>query len=89
MKAARAVVYAADHPSRREYWVGLPTVGTLIANKVAAGLLDRFLAWTGYESQQPASRRIRADRPTLDFAGRRAQPGLRRTRPFRPARQDP
>ncbi len=50
--AARAVVYAADHPSRREYWVGLPTVGTLIANKFAAGLLDRYLAWTGYKSQQ-------------------------------------
>ena len=34
--------------------LGLPTVGTLIANKVAAGLLDRFLAWTGNESQQTA-----------------------------------
>jgi hypothetical protein len=50
--AADAVVYAADHPRRREYWVGAPTVGTLIANKFAAGLLDHYLARTGYKSQQ-------------------------------------
>jgi NAD(P)-dependent dehydrogenase (short-subunit alcohol dehydrogenase family) len=50
--AAAAVVYAADHPRRREYWVGAPTVGTLIANKFAAGLLDHYLARTGYQSQQ-------------------------------------
>jgi NAD(P)-dependent dehydrogenase (short-subunit alcohol dehydrogenase family) len=50
--AARAVVYAADHPRRREYWVGAPTMATIIANKVAPGLLDRYLAWTGYASQQ-------------------------------------
>lgn len=50
--AADAVVYAADHPRRREYWVGGPTAMTLIANKFAAGLLDRYLARTGYKSQQ-------------------------------------
>lgn len=50
--AARGVVYAADHPQRREYWVGASTVGTLLANKFAAGLLDRYLAKTGYSSQQ-------------------------------------
>jgi NAD(P)-dependent dehydrogenase (short-subunit alcohol dehydrogenase family) len=50
--AADAVVYASDHPRRREYWVGGPTALTLIANKFAAGLLDRYLARTGYESQQ-------------------------------------
>ncbi|TDO55238.1 NADP-dependent 3-hydroxy acid dehydrogenase YdfG [Kribbella sp. VKM Ac-2571] len=50
--AADAVVYAADHPQRREYWVGAPTVATLIANKFAAGLLDRYLARTGYKGQQ-------------------------------------
>jgi NAD(P)-dependent dehydrogenase (short-subunit alcohol dehydrogenase family) len=50
--AADAVLYAADHPRRREYWVGTPTVGTLIANKFAAGLLDHYLARTGYKSQQ-------------------------------------
>jgi NAD(P)-dependent dehydrogenase (short-subunit alcohol dehydrogenase family) len=50
--AARAVLYAADHPRRREYWVGGTTTATLIANKLAAGLLDRYLARTGYDSQQ-------------------------------------
>jgi hypothetical protein len=46
------VVYAADHPKRREYWVGGSTVGTLIANKFIPGILDRYLARTGYQSQQ-------------------------------------
>jgi NAD(P)-dependent dehydrogenase (short-subunit alcohol dehydrogenase family) len=50
--AADAVVYAADHPRRREYWVGGPTMGTLIANKFVPGLLDHYLAKTGYQSQQ-------------------------------------
>ena len=50
--AARAVAYAADHPRRREYWVGSSTVGTLVANAIAPGLLDRYLARTGYSAQQ-------------------------------------
>ena len=50
--AARGVLYAADHPKRREYWVGASTMGTLAANAVAPGLLDRYLARTGYSSQQ-------------------------------------
>ncbi len=54
--AARAVVHAADHPRRREYWVGASTAGTLIANAVAPGLLDRYLARTGYSSQQTGQR---------------------------------
>ncbi|WP_433608790.1 SDR family oxidoreductase [Dactylosporangium sp. CA-139114] len=55
--AAKAVVYAADHPRRREYWVGASTVGTLIADKFIPGVLDRYLARTGYESQQTSQRR--------------------------------
>ncbi len=50
--AARAVLYAADHPKRREYWVGASTMATLVANAVAPGLLDRYLARTGFSSQQ-------------------------------------
>jgi NAD(P)-dependent dehydrogenase (short-subunit alcohol dehydrogenase family) len=50
--AARGIVYAADHPGRREYWVGASTAVTLTANKVAPALLDRYLARTGYSSQQ-------------------------------------
>src|SRR4029453_10462061 len=33
--AAKAVLYAADHPKRREYWVGGSTALTLAANAVA------------------------------------------------------
>jgi NAD(P)-dependent dehydrogenase (short-subunit alcohol dehydrogenase family) len=50
--AARAVAYAADHPQRREYWVGGTTAGTLLANAVAPALLDRYLAKTGLSGQQ-------------------------------------
>jgi NAD(P)-dependent dehydrogenase (short-subunit alcohol dehydrogenase family) len=50
--AADAVVFAADHPQRREYWVGSSTVATLIADKFAPGLLDRYLARKGFASQQ-------------------------------------
>ncbi len=51
---ADAIVYAADHPKRREYYVGSSTVATILGNKVASGFLDRFLARTGYSSQQTA-----------------------------------
>jgi NAD(P)-dependent dehydrogenase (short-subunit alcohol dehydrogenase family) len=50
--AARAVLHAAAHPRRKQYYVGASTVGTIVANKFAAGLLDRYLARTGYDSQQ-------------------------------------
>ena len=60
--AADAVVYAADHPRRREYWVGGTTAATLIANAVAPGLLDRYLARTGFQAQQTGQRRP-ADQP--------------------------
>jgi NAD(P)-dependent dehydrogenase (short-subunit alcohol dehydrogenase family) len=61
--AARAVVWAADHPERREYWVGASTVGTLVANAIAPGLLDRYLAKTGFTSQQTSEPRD-PDQPT-------------------------
>ena len=50
--AARAVGYAADHPARRQYWVGGSTAATLLANRLVPALLDRYLARTGYDSQQ-------------------------------------
>lgn len=50
--AARAVVHAADHPGRREYRVGAATAAALVANALAPGLLDRYLARTGVRSQQ-------------------------------------
>jgi len=54
--AARGVVYAADHPERKQYWVGASTAATIMANKVAAPLLDRYLARTGYSSQHTAEK---------------------------------
>ncbi|MFF0016560.1 SDR family oxidoreductase [Streptomyces sp. NPDC005374] len=50
--AARAVVHAASHGRRREYWVGGSTAATLIANAVVPGVLDRYLARTNFEAQQ-------------------------------------
>jgi NAD(P)-dependent dehydrogenase (short-subunit alcohol dehydrogenase family) len=50
--AARGVLYAGDHPRRREYWVGATTAATLAANAIAPGLLDRYLGKTGFDSQQ-------------------------------------
>ncbi|ASW55173.1 SDR family oxidoreductase [Plantactinospora sp. KBS50] len=49
---ARAIAYAAEHPNRREYWVGASTVATILANRIIPGLLDRYLARTGFGSQQ-------------------------------------
>ncbi|TSD99466.1 SDR family oxidoreductase [Skermania sp. ID1734] len=59
---AKAIVYAAEHPTRREYWVGASTVGTLAGNALAPGLLDRYLARTGFSSQQTSDPRP-ADQP--------------------------
>lgn len=50
--AARAIVYAAEHPERKEYWVGTSTVATLLAQRVAPALVDRYVAMTGAKSQQ-------------------------------------
>jgi short-subunit dehydrogenase len=49
--AAEAIVWAADH-ARREVWAGATTAATIAANKVAPGLLDRYLGKSGYDSQQ-------------------------------------
>jgi hypothetical protein len=45
-------VYWAAHHDRREVFVGMPTVGAIEVNKIAPGLLDRYLGRTGYDSQQ-------------------------------------
>jgi NAD(P)-dependent dehydrogenase (short-subunit alcohol dehydrogenase family) len=49
--AAEAIHFAA-HNSRREFYVGWPSVKAIVANKFIPGLLDHFLARTGYDSQQ-------------------------------------
>jgi len=60
--AARGVAFAADHPKRKQYWVGESTAATIVANKLAPALLDRYLARTGFESQQ-TSEKVGPDRP--------------------------
>jgi short-subunit dehydrogenase len=49
--AADAIVWAAAH-RRRELSVGATTAAVIWTNKIASGLLDRYLAKYGYDSQQ-------------------------------------
>ncbi len=48
--AARAIYFGAFHP-RRQIWVGFPTVKAILANRLFPGLLDRYLAKSGYSGQ--------------------------------------
>jgi short-subunit dehydrogenase len=47
---ARAIYFGAFNP-RRQIWVGFPTVKAILANRIAPGLIDRYLAKFGYASQ--------------------------------------
>jgi NAD(P)-dependent dehydrogenase (short-subunit alcohol dehydrogenase family) len=49
--AARAVYWAAHH-RRRELYVGFPTVYTIVGNKLAPWLAERYLARTAVDGQQ-------------------------------------
>lgn len=49
--AAEAIYYAAHH-NRDELWVGWPAAKAILGNKMIPRLLDRYLARTGYDSQQ-------------------------------------
>jgi NAD(P)-dependent dehydrogenase (short-subunit alcohol dehydrogenase family) len=53
--AARAIYWAAHH-RRREQYVGLPTVYTIIGNKLAPWLAERYLARTAVDGQQTGER---------------------------------
>ena len=59
--AARAIVFAANN-RRREVWVGFSSVKAIIANMLVPGLLDHYLAKTGY-SAQLAKETLPADQP--------------------------
>jgi NAD(P)-dependent dehydrogenase (short-subunit alcohol dehydrogenase family) len=48
---ARAVADVAERPRARS-WIGEPTVMTVIGNRFVAGILDHYLAKTGYSGQQ-------------------------------------
>jgi short-subunit dehydrogenase len=49
--AARAIVWAAFH-RRRQIWVGLSTCYTIVGNRVASWIADRYLARTAFSGQQ-------------------------------------
>ena len=51
---AAEAIYRAASTKRREMKVGFPTVKAIVGDKLFPGLLDRYLARTGYDSQQTA-----------------------------------
>lgn len=62
---AKAIFWAAHH-RRREVLVGGPTIEAVEGNKLAPGLLDRYLARNCYEAQQ-TDQPVSADRPSNLF----------------------
>ncbi|MGI8847007.1 MAG: SDR family oxidoreductase [Candidatus Dormibacteria bacterium] len=58
---AETVYYAAHH-HRREIFCGGPAVMAILGNKVLPGIADRYLARTGFKSQQIPGMRVSADR---------------------------
>jgi hypothetical protein len=47
---ARAIFFAATHRRRKDL-VGLSTVKATLANRIASGRIDRYLACAGYREQ--------------------------------------
>jgi short-subunit dehydrogenase len=71
--AAEAVVWAAHH-RRREIWVGVPTLYTILGNYLAPALAERYLAKTAYQSQQ-TDQPVEPDRPDNLFRPVSGDPG--------------
>jgi len=64
---AEAVYWAATH-RRRELIVGGSALKAIVASMVAPSLADRYLARTGYDSQQIQGERVESDRPDNLFS---------------------
>jgi hypothetical protein len=64
--AAKAIVWASEHP-RREIKVGASTAITVLGNKVLPGVGDHYLARTGFDAQQ-TDQPVNGDRPDNLFA---------------------
>jgi NAD(P)-dependent dehydrogenase (short-subunit alcohol dehydrogenase family) len=62
--AVQAIVHAAEH-ARRELWAGHTTTAAILANRLAPGLLDHYLARTAFEAQQTAE--AASERPDYLF----------------------
>jgi NAD(P)-dependent dehydrogenase (short-subunit alcohol dehydrogenase family) len=50
-EAIAEIVYRAACKPRRELWVGLPVLKTILGEMAAPGLLDHYLARHGYDAQ--------------------------------------
>ena len=74
--AARAIAWAAEH-ERRQVAVGFPTVLAKWAQKLVPGLADRYLAATGYKSQQMRGEPEPGDRPDNLFQPISGDAGMR------------
>ncbi|HEY7196372.1 MAG TPA: SDR family oxidoreductase [Gaiellaceae bacterium] len=72
--AARAVYWAA-HNDRRELYVGLPTVYTILGNKVAPWFAEWYLARTAVDAQQVPDDPIDPNRPDNLFEPVAGDPG--------------
>jgi NAD(P)-dependent dehydrogenase (short-subunit alcohol dehydrogenase family) len=72
--AARAIAWAAEHP-RRELWVGLPTVYTILGERLVSGLMDRYLARTNIGAQEADPPIDPAERQDNLFAPPPGDPG--------------
>jgi short chain dehydrogenase len=73
--AADAILWAIDHP-RREFFVAGSSVMTILGNKLAPRIADRFLARTNVDAQQ-ADDEIAPDRPDYLFSPLPGDPGAR------------
>lgn len=71
--AAESIHWAAHH-RRREVWVGIPTVYTIIGNRVAPWLAERYLAATAVSGQLSQVDKA-ADRPDNLFEPVSGDPG--------------
>jgi NAD(P)-dependent dehydrogenase (short-subunit alcohol dehydrogenase family) len=75
---AEAVHYAAHH-RRREVYCGASTVAVILGSKLVPALADRYLARTGFDSQQIPDLPVPPDRPDNLFRpvpGRAATHGM-------------
>jgi short-subunit dehydrogenase len=65
-EVAAEAIYFAAHERRREVYVGVSTVITILGNKFLPGLGDRYLAKAGFQSQQ-TDQPVAPDRPSNLF----------------------
>ena len=60
-------IWWAAHHRRREVYCGGSAAAVILANKLAPTIADRYLARTGYKSQQIAGKPVSLDRPNNLF----------------------